>query len=311
MYRQQRVAVVIPAYNVAKHVERVIKGMPEFVDDIIVVDDASLDRTAEVLDGVEDSRVTVLRHAVNQGVGGAMVTGYKFALGRGAAVVVKMDGDGQMDPWYLAELLDAILVDGYAYAKGNRFLNGEELSRMPKIRLIGNFLLTFFTKLTSGYWNVFDPQNGFVGIGAGVLRKLPLDRLARRYFFENDMLIHLNVLRAKVKDVAIPARYGEERSSMRLSYVLATFPVYLMRRFCYRIYQRYVLRDFSPVAVFWVFGTLLLGWGAGFGAYTWIKSSWSGHVASTGTVMLSALPLILGFQLTLQAILIEIQECSR
>jgi hypothetical protein len=138
-----------------------------------------------------------------------------------------------------------------------------------------------------------------------------LGRLARRYFFENDMLIHLNIAGARVKDVPIPARYGDERSSMRLGQVVATFPVYLFRRFWYRLYQRHVLRDFSPVAVFWVAGSALLAWGTGFGAYTWIKSSWTGHLASTGTVMLAALPLILGFQLALQAILIEIQDSSR
>lgn len=311
MYRQRKVAVVIPAYNVARHVEGVIKDIPEFVDDIIVVDDASTDATADVLHTVQDSRLTVLHHSVNQGVGAAMATGFRVALERGAQVVVKLDGDGQMDPHYIPALLDPILLDGHAYAKGNRFLNEEELRSMPKMRLLGNFGLTFLTKLASGYWNVFDPQNGFVAIDARALRKLPLHKFARRYFFENDMLVHLNVLRAGVKDVAIPARYGDERSSMRLSQVFATFPVYLLRRFWYRIYHKYVLRGFSQVAVFWYFGSLLLSWGTGFGAYTWVKSSWSGHVASTGTVMLSVLPFILGFQLVLQAILIEIEESSR
>lgn len=311
MYRERKVAVVIPAYNVAPYLERVIKGIPEFVDEIIVVEDAATDDTTETLNRIEDPRLTVVHHTMNHGVGGAMVTGYRHALERGAAVVVKMDGDGQMDPWYLPALLDPILMHGYAYVKGNRFLDGDQLGRMPKSRLVGNFVLTFLTKLASGYWNIFDPQNGFVAIDANVLRRLPLERLARRYFFENDMLIHLNILQARVKDVAIPARYGDERSSMRLGHVCATFPLYLLRRFWYRIYQKYILRDFSPIAVFWITGTLLLSWGTGFGAFTWIRSSWTGHVASTGTVMLSALPLILGFQLALQAIAIEIQESSR
>jgi len=182
---------------------------------------------------------------------------------------------------------------------------------MPKIRLAGSFVLTFLSKLASGYWHIFDPVNGFVAIDARALRKLPLDRLARRYFFETDMLIQLNVFGARIKDVPIPPRYGNEPSSMRVSTVLLTFPLYLLRGFAHRIYQRHVLRDFSAVAVFWILGTVLLAWGMGFGAFTWIKSSWSGHVASTGTVMLSMLPLILGFQLVLQAILIEIQESPR
>src|SRR5262249_8679614 len=158
---------------------------------------------------------------------------------------------------------------------------------------------------------VFDPQNGFVAIDARMLHKIPLGRLARRYFFENDMLVQLNVFKARVKDVAIPARYGDEKSSMRVSTVLATFPVYLFRRFWYRLYQGPVLREFSPVAVFWVLAAFLLSWGTALGAVTWIKSIVSGHLASTGTVMLSVLPFILGFQLALQAVLIEIQESPR
>jgi glycosyltransferase involved in cell wall biosynthesis len=311
MYGQRRIIVVIPAYDVAAHIAGVIKGIPEFVDEILVVEDASTDGTGEVLEGIRDSRLTVVRHGVNQGVGGAMVTGFRLALERDAGVVVKIDGDGQMDPAYLPVLLDAVITEGYAYAKGNRFLDGDQLARMPKTRLLGNFVLTFLTKLVSGYWHVFDPQNGFVAIDARMLSRLPLGRLARRYFFENDMLVQLNVFKARVKDVAIPARYGEEKSSMRLGNVLVTFPVYLFRRFWYRLYQRHVLREFSPVALFWVLAAFLLTWGIGLGTVTWVKSIVSGHVASTGTVMLSVLPFILGFQLALQAVLIEIQESPR
>jgi glycosyltransferase involved in cell wall biosynthesis len=310
MYRQRRVSIVIPAYNVASQLEAVVRGVPALVDRIIVVNDAATDATAEVLDRIRDPRLLVIHHFVNQGVGGAMVTGFRAALEGEADFVVKMDGDGQMDPKHLPELLDPLVGEEYAYAKGNRFLDGAALQRMPKARLAANFALTFLTKMVSGYWNLFDPQNGFLAIRAEVLRKLPLDSLASRYFFENDMLVHLNVADARVKDVAIPARYGEERSSVRLRDV-AVFPFYFFRRFWYRIYQKYVLRDFSPIAVFWLAGAVLLTWGAAFGAYTWLKSSWSGRVASTGTVMLSALPLILGFQLSLQAILTEIQETKR
>lgn len=311
MYRGRRVAVVIPAFNVAPHIVGVIKEIPEFIDDIIVVEDAGTDETAQLLRGLSEARLTMVQHAANQGVGGTMVTGFRLAMKRGADIVVKMDGDGQMDPRFLSSLLDPIVSEGYAYVKGNRFLGEDSLRDMPKIRLAGSFGLTFLSKLASGYWHVFDPVNGYIAIGAAMLRKLPLDRIARRYFFENDMLIQLNVFRARVKDVPVRARYGDEASSMRLSLVLLTFPLYLMKGFWYRIYQRHVLREFSPVAVFWILGSLLLTWGTGFGAYTWIKSAWSGHVATTGTVMLSVLPFILGFQLVLQAILIEIQESPR
>jgi len=311
MYKEHRIAVVIPAFNVAGHIAGVVRGIPEFVDDIIVVEDAGTDGTAQVVKGMSDRRLTMVQHAENQGVGGAIVTGFRLALDHGADVIVKMDGDGQMDPNFLPALLDPILLEGYAYAKGNRFLCEDRLPEMPRHRLLGSFGLTFLSKLASGYWHVFDPVNGYIAIDARMLRKLPLHRVARRYFFETDMLIHLNVFRARVKDVPVPARYEDARSSMRVGEVLVTFPLYLLRGFWYRIYERHVLREFSPVAVFWILGSLLLAWGFAFGAFTWIRSSWTGHVATTGTVMLSILPFILGFQLALQAILIEIQESPR
>lgn len=311
MYREKKIGVVIPAYNVAGHIRDVVEGLPALVDRIVVVDDASKDKTSEVLASLSEPRLHVLSLPVNTGVGGAMVAGFRAIVASGVDLVVKMDGDGQMDPQQLPRLLDAIVVDGYDYAKGNRFLDSDELAQMPKLRLLGNFILSFLTKLSSGYWSVFDPQNGFVAIDVTVLRKLPLERLSRRYFFENDMLVHLNIAQARVKDVAIPARYGDERSSLRVSQVLATFPAYLCRRFWYRVYQRHVLRDFSVVAVFWIVGAALVSWGVGFGATMWVVSAVSGHPATTGTVMLAALPLILGFQLVLQAILIEVQESSR
>ena len=311
MYKGRRVTVVIPAFNVARHIQGVIQGMPDFIDEIIVVEDAGKDETARIVEELRDPRLTLVRHAVNQGVGGAMVTGFRLALERGAEVVVKMDGDGQMDPALLPTLLDPIVQNGYSYAKGNRFLREDSLVKMPTIRLIGSFFLTFLAKLASGYWHVFDPVNGYIAIDAAMLRKLPLDRIARRYFFESDMLIHLNVCKARVKDVPMPASYGDERSHLRLNQVALTFPLYLVKGFWYRIYERHVLREFSAVAMFWILGVLMLTWGTGFGAYTWIKSIWSGHVATTGTVMLSVLPFILGFQLVLQAILIEIQDSPR
>ncbi len=311
MYKGKKVSVVIPAYNVAPHILDVLKTIPEFVDETIVVDDCGADGTTRILAQLSDNRVTVIKHKVNQGVGGAMVTGFKRALKNGADVVVKMDGDGQMDPSYVSMLLDPLIEGGYIYAKGNRFLDNTRLKQMPTLRLIGNYGLTFLTKLASGYWHVFDPQNGFLAVKAEALKWIDLDHLAKRYFFENDMLVHLNIFGCRVKDVPIPARYGEERSSMSISEVLVTFPIYLWRRFWYRIYQKDVLRDFSPVALFWICGLTLFSWGFFFGAYTWAKSSLLKQFASTGTVMLSVLPLVLGFELILQAIILEIKESPK
>src|SRR6201999_148677 len=237
-----------------------------------------------------------------QGVGGAMATGYRRALELGTGIVVKMDADAQMLPEYLSHLLDALIDDDYDYAKGNRFLAGESLIFMPKHRLFGNIMLTFLTKLASGYWNIFDPQNGYTAIKAGALGVLDLNRIHRRFFFENDMLVHLNFFRFPVKDVAIPARYADEKSHLNLMGITLTFTFFFIRRFMRRVYEKSVLRDFSPIALFLLLGVLLFGWGSGFGIYLWVHAIITGIATPTGTIMLSLLPLILGFQLLLQAI---------
>ena len=311
MYRGRSIGVVIPAYNVVRSIRKVIEGIPEWVDRVIIVDDASRDETLEAARGIASNRLIVLHHEVNQGVGGAMVTGFRRALEEGVKIAVKMDGDGQMDPGYLPALLDTVTIQGYDYAKGNRFLHTAALSTMPRHRLFGNFILTFLTKLTSGYWNVFDPQNGYLAIRRDALAQLNLDRIAKRFFFENDLLINLNILGFRVKDVAIPALYGDERSNIKISRILSSFPVYLFRRYWYRIYQKYVLRDFSPVALFLFLGLPFLFWGLGFGVYTWWRSWMFGEIATTGTVMLSVLPFLIGFQLILQAILLDIQATPK
>ena len=311
MFRDSRVHVVIPAYNVAAHIDAVLRGLPDFVDAVTVVNDGSTDGTAAAVQATSDRRVTLIESPANEGVGGAMVRGFRHALAQGEGIIVKMDGDGQMDPADLPRLLEPI-VDGLCeYAKGNRFLRSRELDIMPRARLAGNFVLTFLTKLASGYWNVFDPQNGYLAIASGTLRLLDLDRLSRRYFFENDMLINLNIFDARVRDVAMPSRYGDERSSMRLARVLCSFPYHLFHGYWYRFYRKHVLRDFSPVALFMLTGLPLLAWGTGFGAYTWVQSWLHVQFASAGTVMLSVLPFLVGFELVLQALVLEIRDTPR
>jgi dolichol-phosphate mannosyltransferase len=311
MYEGERVAVVVPALNESGHIAGVLRSIPEYIDSIIVVDDGSTDGTGERAAAVGDGRVEVVRHPVPRGVGGATLAGMRRALDLQADLIVKVDGDGQMDPTNIASLLDPLVHQHYDYAKGNRFLDSAALRQMPLHRLFGNFVLTFLTKLASGYWQIFDPQNGYVAATAKALRALDLDALAQGFFFENDMLIHLNVLNLHVKDVAIPAHYGDERSSVSLKRTLITFPFYLARGFWTRIWRKYVLRDFSPIAVLWIIGSALLAWGVVFGGLTWLRSLYSGRAATTGTVMLSVLPFLLGFELVLQAIILEIRETPR
>src|SRR5215813_9482226 len=267
MYKDSRIVVVVPARNEARHIGEVIASIPDLVDHVLVVDDCSDDDTSDQARGAQDHRVTVLATPVQSGVGGAMVLGYRRAIELGADVVVKMDGDGQMPPEFLPALLDTITEQGYDYAKGNRFLAGESIKAMPAHRILGNIVLTFMTKLASGYWHVFDPQNGYTAIKGSVLAAIDLERLRRDYFFENDMLIQLSFQRHRVKDVAIPARYGTEESEINLLKTAVTFPILLLRRFFYRIIQKYVLRDFSPIALFLFLGLGLFLWGAGLGLY--------------------------------------------
>jgi dolichol-phosphate mannosyltransferase len=310
MYKDLKIAVVIPCFNVENHIQQVISGIPPFIDIIVGVNDASRDRTGEILGQIKDPRLKVIHHSENKGVGGATLAGFQEAIARGADVLVKMDGDNQMDPAYLPQLLDPI-HQGYVYAKGNRFLHTKELFRMPVLRKWGNFCLTFLTKLTSGYWHIFDPQNGYWAIKASEFLLLDTGKIHSRFFFENDMLVQLNIFNLRVKDVPIPARYGNEESSMKLYKIIFSFPFFLANRLIYRFYQKYILRDFSPIALFVVTGIPFFLWGLGFGLHVWWRSIDGNTVATTGTVMLSVLPFLIGFELLLQAVILDIHETPR
>jgi glycosyltransferase involved in cell wall biosynthesis len=311
MYKDNRISVVIPAYNEENFINGVIKDIPDFVDNVIIVDDCSTDGTFDVVQKSKDIRVILLKTPENQGVGGATITGYKKALELESDLVVKMDGDGQMPSEYMSKLLDAIIEEGYMYAKGNRFLMGEFLEAMPRHRLLGNVILTFMNKLASGQWHIFDPQNGYTTIKAEVLRSFNLDDIHKGYFFENDMLIKLNLQGYRVKDVSIPAKYGEEQSDIKLMNIIKMFPLLFLQRFFYRIYHKYVLIDFSPIALFLIVGLLLFSWGVIYGSYLFIRANITELETPLGTVMLVVVPLILGFQLLLQAIVLDIQETQR
>lgn len=316
MYQEHIILVCIPAYKEENFIGSVIKLIPEVVDNIIVIDDCSPDNTAQAAKNAGDPRVTVISLPINSGVGGAVISGYQYALEILAgnsikAIIVKMDGDGQMDPTYLTHLLDAIILENFDYAKGNRFLSSNITQTMPALRVIGNIVLTFLTKLASGYWQIFDPQNGYTAIRISALRALPLQKIYKRYFFENDMLIHLNIGGFKVKDVIMPAVYGDEQSDLSLSHTALTFPGLLIKGFIHRIYQKYILRDFSPIALFLILGSLMLIWSFIFGCVVWLKSVQTNIATPTGTIMLVILPLIFGFQLFLQAITLDIQNSQR
>ncbi len=312
MFGDMRIGVVIPCYRAESAVADVIARIPDFVDTVVAVNDASPDGTLEVLESITSPHLTVVSHEQNRGLGGAMVTGFRRILEDRPDIVVKLDADGQMDPALIPELIRPIAAGVCDYAKGNRFQHFQALARMPLSRKIGNIALTFLTKIASGHWHIFDPQNGFVAIRADFLPRLNLDRLStRRYFFENEMLIQLNIGAARILDCPMPAIYGDETSSLRIRHVLCRFPPLLVRGFFARLLHRHVLRDFSVIIPLYLLGTLFFIWGFGFGAWAWARSIHTGIPATTGTVMLSVLPLILGFQMLLQGLLIDILQSPR
>jgi dolichol-phosphate mannosyltransferase len=306
-----QIVVVIPAYNESQHIGSVISSIPPEVASVIVVDDASHDRTVDIVRELADPRVTLIQHDSNRGVGGAVCSGYKRALALGADIVVKVDGDGQMDPSRIGSLISPILRDRADYAKGARFFDARALRQMPVPRLMGNLGLSFLTKLASGYWNVMDPANGFTAIHRQALEQLPLDSLSRGFFFETDMLIHLYYLQAVVADVQMPAHYGAEKSTLSPLKVLFTFPGKLTRAFMRRILWRYFIHDFTACSLFLLVGTFLFLGGISFGALTWIHNSIRHLITPTGTVMLAVVPLLLGFQLLLEAIVLDIQHVPK
>ena len=304
--RHAGVAIVIPCYRVERQIAGVIRGIPSEYGTIICVDDASPDGSAAAIESIGDDRVVLLRHTENRGVGGAMKTGYAEAMRRGALVCVKMDGDGQMSPEDLDSLVAPLLTDAAAYAKGNRFVDLKALRQMPTRRLLGNAFLSFTSKLACGYWNMLDVSNGFTAIKADLLGRMDLDKIADRYFFETSMLIELNILRAVVADVEMPARYGDEQSSLRISRVASTFPALLIAGLLRRFYWRYLIEEFGVVSVCVLAGLPSLLFGMAFGLWRWVDTYHTGVPATAGTVFVAALPIILGVQLLLAAVLLDV-----
>jgi glycosyltransferase involved in cell wall biosynthesis len=296
----QKIAVVLPCYKSKKHVLDVIVKIGPEVSLIIAVDDACpMETGAHIENNCTDPRVVVVRNEVNLGVGGAMVHGYRVALSRGADIVVKIDSDGQMDPTILPRFANPIVAGRADYTKGNRFFNIEDVRGMPKIRVLGNAVLSFLTKLSSGYWTIFDPTNGYTAISRNALEALPLDKIDRRFFFESDMLFRLYIAGAVVLDVPIRATYADETSNLRIGRILLPFLIKHMRNFAKRLLYRYYLRDMNLGSLELVIGLALMIFGLVFGAAQWIAAEASGITASAGTVMLAGLPTLAGLQLIL------------
>lgn len=308
----RRIAVVIPCYKVTRHILEVIASIGSEVWRIYVVDDACPDGSGEfVQKQCLDQRVHVLKHEHNQGVGGAVMTGYRAAIDDGAEVIVKVDGDGQMDASLIPNFIEPILAGEADYTKGNRFFDLEEIRAMPGMRLFGNAVLSFMTKFSSGYWDLFDPTNGYTAIHADVARHLPFKKISCRYFFETDMLFRLNTMRAVVVDVPMDAKYKDEVSNLRISKIMGEFLVKHGRNFMKRIFYNYYLRDLSLASIELPLGLMLLMGGTGFGLYHWFESAREGAATPAGTVMLAALPMLMGLQLLLAFLGYDIASVPR
>lgn len=310
---QFNIAVVIPCYRVEREIGAVLLAVPGYIRHILVIDDASPDHTAEIVAAAakSDSRIELIRHAKNLGVGGALKTGFVRALELGAQVVVKLDGDGQMDATRLPDLLVPLLKGQADYTKGNRFRDFQALQRMPLVRRVGNMGLGFLAKVATGYWNLFDPTNGYVAIHADALAQLPLERVDNSYFFETSMLANLYLIGAVVRDVPMPARYRGETSSLSIRRTLLEFPLKLLRTFLRRILLKNLIYDFSMESVYLLAGLPLLLFGLVFGSIKWISYASQGIPAPTGTVMLSTLSVLLGIQFLIAAIEIDIRSTPK
>jgi len=307
--RDAGVAVVIPCYRVRQHILEVIAGLPDWISGIYIVDDCCPEGSGTFLsETCLDPRLRIIWHTRNQGVGRATCSGYAAAMKDGFSIIVKMDGDNQMDAAYLRRLIQPITEGRADFSKGNRFYDLAALSSMPLVRRIGNLGLTLLTKIASGYWHIADPTNGYTAIHRSALSLLTLESVSRRYFFESSMLIHLNIIRAVAIDVPIPARYGSETSSLSIWRVLFGFPPRLLRGFIQRIFWRYFIYDVNAVSVLLLTGSGLVASGIGFGSYRWYIGVIESNSQSAGTVALALLPIILGFQMLLQAILLDVVE---
>jgi hypothetical protein len=312
MINELKIAVIIPAYRVKKHIHDVVNNLPDFIDSIIVVDDKCPDNSGHhILEKNKNKKLIVEFHEKNKGVGGAVITGYKKAIEINSDIVVKMDGDDQMDPMFLPLLITSLTESNAGYSKGNRFNDFAALKSMPKIRLFGNSILSFLVKVCAGYWDIMDPTNGYTAIKIDVIKKLNFENISNRYFFETDMLINLNIRNIGIIDIPMPAKYGNEESSLNISNIIRKFPIQMLKGLIRRIFLKYFIYNFNMFSIYLISSFLFISWGIIFGGFHWYMNSIKNIQTPTGTIMLAILPLMLGIQFLLQALSIDIHSIPK
>lgn len=302
---------IVPAYKVTRHIVGVVSELLPYVDHVFVIDDACPDHSGRFLTdslGTQNEQLTVIRLEKNLGVGGAVMAGYQAAQEQGFKILVKVDGDGQMNPSFIPTLIAPLLAGKADYTKGNRFFDPELLQGMPLVRLLGNAGLSFITKLTTGYWHLMDPTNGFTALHADILPWLHTDQIEKRYFFETDVLFRLGLLNAVVQDIPMMSRYADEKSNLSVRKVLFEFGFKHAARLGKRIFYQYFLRDFNLGSLFLIISLPLILFGSSFGLLEWLHSIQTGRAATTGTVMLAAMPTLVGIQLLLSFIALDMSR---
>lgn len=311
--KSYKIAIVIPCYQVANHILKVIDQIDHTITKIYVIDDKCPQQSGKIVLNKyqHNPKIKVLFHQENQGVGGAILTGYKAAFKDQMDIIVKIDGDGQMDPHLISSFVTPIIQKEADYTKGNRFFYLESLHQMPKSRLFGNAVLSLINKLSSGYWNCFDPTNGYTAIRASLIPYLPIHKISKRYFFETDMLFRLNIIRAVVTDIPMDAKYEDETSHLKITKIIPEFLLKHCTNFIKRIFYNYYLRDLSIASIELPIGLLLFLFGLAFGLVHWRESIISNHVSSSGTVMLAALSVLMGLQLILSFLSIDINSTPK
>jgi dolichol-phosphate mannosyltransferase len=295
-----KIFVVMPAFKSSRQIHKVLGSIGPEVHKIIIIDDNCPESTGDVaLKMVIDPRIQLIKHHVNKGVGGAVCSGYRQAIEMGADVVVKIDSDGQMDPCNINKLVQPLLDGNADYSKGNRFFNVDNIGVMPFHRLIGNAGLSFFSKISTGYWSIFDPNNGFTAITSNALGAIPLEKISERYFFESDMLFRLNLAKAVVVDVPMNPIYQDEVSNLSAFKSIFEFTIKHSKNLLKRLFYNYFLREFSLASLQLIFGSTLLCFGFFFGLHNWLNSMQTGIPTETGALILIALTLLSGLQMIL------------
>lgn len=309
MLEKHKIAVIIPYYNASSYVREVVDGLPDFISKIYIVDDYGSEPLPKVLN--DHKKVEIIKNEKNLGVGGATKEGFKKAINDEMDIVVKVDADNQMDTTYIPDLVKPLITNDAEYAKGNRFRDFKALQNMPFTRKVGNLMLSFLVKAATGYWNNFDPTNGFFAVEVKTLKNLSFKNISNRYYFETSLIAELYFQDARISDISMPAIYADETSNMSVWKMPFVFFPRLFKTFTKRIIKSYFLYDFNMSSVYILLGLPLFLFGFIYGVYTWWFYSSQDIFAPTGTIMLVTLTIILGFQLLLQAIHYDIIKAPK